>query len=486
VSRFGTLIAVLALFSSVAFAQDLRAGAAKNVITPDLHGHTFYLAGFGHDRVAEGVHDDLYVRCLALADKSTMLVLCSADLIGLFYEDVQKIRSLFAAQAPAHSWLIVACTHVHSGPDTLGLWGPSATKSGVNTDYLDWVEHQIADTAAEAVRQVRPARLAFGRDDHPLLQQLQSVDRPPFVHDPFLFALRAIDTRTGSPIATLVNWSDHPEVFGRPNKQISADYPHALCDYIERHVGGMALFFNAVVGKVSALGNDVAIQDPETGALAPEPSWRKAELLGTLLGKLVERSLKRPQTLYVDHLSIAHAAVFVPIANERFRLAIAAGVFDNRRPLYTNGKLDPSTATRNLPGVGDVAFPLGHDIQTEVDYVQLLSGGRAVAEIATIPAEIYPELVDAGIARLPGADYPDAPFEPTLRERFHTNYQFVFGVANDELGYVIPKAEWDAVPPWLQNKPSSWYGEINSLGPDGAAAILNAVTRLMTPTKSAR
>jgi len=73
-----------------------------------------------------------------LPDKSTTLILCSADLIGLFYEEVQKIRGLFAAEAPVHSWLIVACTHFQEGPDKLGLWGPLPTQTGVDRDHQTW------------------------------------------------------------------------------------------------------------------------------------------------------------------------------------------------------------------------------------------------------------------------------------------------------------------------------------------------------------
>jgi hypothetical protein len=62
-------------------ATTLRAGAARAIITPDVARKTVYLAGFGHNRVATGVHDDLDARCLALEAGGTMLALCSVDLI---------------------------------------------------------------------------------------------------------------------------------------------------------------------------------------------------------------------------------------------------------------------------------------------------------------------------------------------------------------------------------------------------------------------
>jgi hypothetical protein len=74
-------------------ADALQAGAAQSVITPELlRGHAGYLAGFGHNRVATGVHDDLYTRCLALGTGTQTLAICSADLIGLSYDDGLTIR----------------------------------------------------------------------------------------------------------------------------------------------------------------------------------------------------------------------------------------------------------------------------------------------------------------------------------------------------------------------------------------------------------
>jgi hypothetical protein len=127
-----------------------------------------------------------------------------------------------------------------------------------------------------------------------------------------------------------------------------------------------------------------------------------------------------------------------------------------------------------------VQYSTGDDIQTEVDYIQLRAHGVPVAEIVTIPGEIYPELVNGGVAPYPGADYPQAPIEPVLREQLRTKYQFIFGLGNDEIGYLIPKVEWDEKPPWLKNAAQPWYGEVNSVGPDAAAAVLRAVIALIS------
>ena len=461
-------------------ADALLAGAAQSVITPELHkGDAVYLAGFGHNRVASGVHDDLYARCLALATAKETLVICSADLIGLFYDDVLTIRREFQQKTAAASFLIVASTHTHAGPDTLGLYGPSPLYTGIDGKYLDWVDQRIATTAAAAVHAMQPARLELACDDHPLLAMLQGVDRPPTVRDPFLFVMRLVARSTGQPIATVVNWSDHPEVLGRKNTEITADYPHWVRDYLEKQIGGTALFFSGSIGKVSPLGGQVSLLDPETGKTAKDGTWRKAELLGTEIGRLAERALKSAKPAGVDSVCIKTDTVFVPMHNSLFRAAEAAGVFAGRKRFYTNGKADLAAETRDLPGVGLVHYATGHDIKTEVDYVQLRSGDTTVAEIVTIPGEIYPELVNGGVTRFRGADYPEAPLEPVLREQLKTSYQFIFGLGNDEIGYLIPKAEWDEEPPWLKNAAEPWYGEVNSVGPDAASTVLRALAALI-------
>lgn len=474
-------LALAILVPAACGASGLRAGAAKSVITPDVHAAKVYMAGFGNDRVATGVHDDLYVRCLALGDPDTTVALCAVDLIGFFYDDVLKVRAAVQARAPEVTQVIVASTHDHEGPDTMGLWGPSPLESGIDEKYMDWLDQRIASTALQAVHSMTEARLELARDDSPLLALLQSDSRPPYVKDPYMFVMR-LTTESGEPIATLVNWSDHPETLGSRNTLITADYPHWLCQRIEEREKGTAIFFNGSIGGLlSTLGNEVAIQDPETGEVAKDDTWRKAELVGNLLGDLAARALEHGENADVDSIVIRKSVIYAPLGNDGFRIAGAAGVFKNRKPLYTDGKLDPATIERAFPGFGRQKYATGHDLQTEVDYIQLRSGNRTVAEISTVPGEIYPELVNGGITRYPGADFPDAPFEPTLREHLKSKYQFVFGLANDEIGYIIPKCEWDNQPPWLNNHKERWYGEVNSAGPEVAGAVTHALIGLIQP-----
>jgi hypothetical protein len=470
----------LGLAPGVLWAAALQAGAIKATITPDVNATKVYMAGFNNNRVATGVHDDLYVRCLALGAGQQTLALCEADVIGLFYDDVLKVREKVKAQAPQVTEVIVGSSHDHEGPDTMGLWGPTPFQSGMDEKYMDWLDARIASTALQAVHSMQDARLTLARDDHPLLALLQSDSRPPYVKDPYLFVMRLTPLAGGQPIATLVNWSDHPETLGGHNTLITADFPHWLCQYVESHDGGTAVFFQGSIGGLlSTLGDDVALQDPETGQVAKDGTWRKAELFGDTVGELATRAVKNGQDASVDSILIRKAVIFAPLDNDRFRAAGPLNIYKGRKPLYTDGKVDHSTSEKIFPGLGKLQYGTGHDLQTEVDYIQLLDQGQVRAEITTVPGEIYPELVNGGITRYPGADFPDAPFEPSLRAHLHSQYQFVFGLANDELGYIIPKAEWDNQPPWLLNRKDRWYGEVNSAGEEVAGTVTRALVHLM-------
>jgi len=465
-------------------AAGLEAGVAKTTITPDVTAAKVYMAGFGNNRVATGVHDDLWARCLALGAGRDKLVLCDVDLIGLFYDDVLKVRAQVQAARPDVTQVIVASSHDHEGPDTMGLWGPSPLQSGIDPAYMDKLDDRIAATAIQAVATVQRARLVLGRDDHPLLALLQDDSRPPYVKDPHLFVMRITDSR-GTPIATLVNWSDHPETLDSKNTLITSDYPNWLRQYVEQHGGGMALFFNGTIGGLlSTLGDQVALQDPETGEVAKDATWRKAELFGDTVAELAMRAVDVNATARmeatVDSIVVKKKVIFAPIANDGFRVGGALGVFRGRKGLWTNGRPDPAVEQRDIPQFGGkVPYATGHDLQSEVDYIQFRGGGKLLAEIATVPGEIYPELVNGGITRYPGADYPDAPFEPTVRAGMHSQFPMIFGLANDELGYIIPKCEWDSKPPWLQNRKSHWYGEVNSAGPEVAGAVTRSLRELM-------
>jgi glycosidase len=135
--------------------------------------------------------------------------------------------------------------------------------------------------------------------------------------------------------------------------------------------------------------------------------------------------------------------VQIPMANQGFQMASKAGVFAGRKSPNADG-----TTT------------------TMVGYVRFARGSAPELEIALIPGELYPELSVGGVERYSGADYPDAPVEPAIKQQMSAPYRMIFGLADDENGYILPKSEWDEKRPFLNQASKAYYGEADPLVSD--------------------
>src|SRR5205085_8929592 len=81
-------------------------------------------------------------------------------LLGLPRQHCREIENTLHSSQP-NTRLIITCTHVHHGPDTLGLWGPDDATSGVNAAYMTRLKHDIVTTVQRALENCRPAELRY-------------------------------------------------------------------------------------------------------------------------------------------------------------------------------------------------------------------------------------------------------------------------------------------------------------------------------------
>ena len=62
----------------------------------------------------------------------------------------------------------------------------------------------------------------------------------------------------------------------------------------------------------------------------------------------------------------------------------------------------------------------------------------------------------------------------------------LLGLANDEIGYIIPRCQWDRQRPFAYGRMTGQYGEINSCGPDVAPIVMQAVLDSVNSLKGKR
>ncbi|OGR87246.1 MAG: hypothetical protein A3A86_00925, partial [Elusimicrobia bacterium RIFCSPLOWO2_01_FULL_60_11] len=334
----------------------------------------------------------------------------TVDLIGYLFDEVAQTKSLIKKELKIPpSRVFIFSTHDHSGPDAIGLWGKDGG-SGKDQDYLNALRGKIAACAAEAVRNLKPAKAAFGkvRYDNPI-----EDSRPPKIVNDLLLSMQVQDN-DGKAIATLVNYAMHAEVLNGDNTRITSDYPGVLRERLEKQYGGVGMFVPADIG---------GMQSP---FVLFHSFWSRARVGKSVADKVI-RSLKGQKAVEITSLDIRTKDIVFPIENKRYIGAIESGMFGQSKKFIK--KVD-----------GQYRLP------ADIGLIRI-----GPAQFLTLPGEAFPELGNVFRARMSG------------------DYNFVLGLADNEIGYIVPDNEWR----------DDGYEENMSLGPKTTKMLTKAVTELL-------
>jgi hypothetical protein len=454
-----TLFAALA-FVLPASAGEFSVGFGETDVTPEVGKKLVFIAGFGQNRKATKVHDPIMARAVVMADGDEKIAFVSVDVIGLFLPSVERVRE----KLTGFKYVLVSATHNHDGPDTLGLWGASPVQSGIDPDYLKKVEAGCVEAvkAAEKDRKPAAARIGSARDPDLVLD-----NREPIVKHDEIVVLHFRDPKNDKPLGVLVQWNCHPETLGSKNTEISADYIHYVVKYLSESQKCPVVYLTGTVGGLMTTLK-LPVKD-EKGKELADGTFKKTDRYGALLAKFAEKALKDAVPVTLMPFDIRTRELLVPVANSLYRLAGTLNVLD--RPMY---EWDGNPTPKKFVVTKDKEKPAA--VKTEVGYLKL-----GALEIAAIPGEIYPELVLGKVQDPvdPGADFPDAPIEPAIYHQMKSKHRMLIGLANDELGYFVPKRQWDEKPPFCYGMKKAQYGEMNSVGPEASPIICGAFKELV-------
>ncbi|MEM6959302.1 MAG: neutral/alkaline non-lysosomal ceramidase N-terminal domain-containing protein, partial [Myxococcota bacterium] len=412
-----------------------------------------WIAGFAVGRPASGVSDPQWARAIVIENGDTRIGFVSLDLVGLFYDDVRRIRQRLADMDL--DYLGVMTTHSHQSRDTLGQWGPVLGDTGIADAYMEQVSAGAEAAVEQAVAALEPANIDYAstrlRDQPGGVRRYISDSRDPQVIDDEIRLLRFVQAGGEQTIATLVNFGAHPEYAGSRNTLLSSDLAHGLREAIENGttgpsgelegVGGIAVFINGAVG--SQIGpNDLDAPVRFNGEAFEGRTLELAHGVGAQLGAFSLQALRSATREQSAHLSLRVAVLEVAAENTFFHIAFESGVFPTRQPLNPDERYTRFNPPR---------------IETEVAVIDV---GRA--RLLLVPGELDPALfvggydgafapMDRPVVDESAAVPPDlsrAPGGPYLRERAalradgEAEYVFLFGLANDELGYFIPSFDF--------------------------------------------
>lgn len=453
------ILGLLIVFApaSAQAAEVLEAGFGVVDVTPELKpDRPIWLAGKEMNRAATGVHDPLFARAVVLRNAGRKIALVSIDSIGLPYPSVVRAR----AELNDFAYVLVASTHSHDSPDVIGIWGPSPSVSGVVPEYVKFVERKIVEAVHKADEAATPARAEYATaDDESLLGDF----RLPEVYDGVLRLLRFKRVADGKAVGLVVQWNSHG-VEPAKTALVSRDYMGATVDSLEKRHSCRVVFFQGAIGGL--MGTPKKLVDDAKAGRIPSDSFGFIDACGVAIADLADRALKDAQPIKLTPLVVSARPIMIPLANEGYRAATAAGVLT--RPVFEWKGTREMRGEPIAPGKTDGEQAM----ETEVAYLRL-----GELHVAAIPGELYPELVYGKFQEPadPGADFRDAPLETPVAKILPGPKIMMLGLANDEVGYILPKRQWDVTPPFAYGRTSSQYGEKNSVGPETARMLMEAL-----------
>jgi hypothetical protein len=464
--RVGAFLRWLAIISFASVGLDSVARAGENAlqaafkitdITPDVsNGRPVWLAGYGWGRKATGIHDPLYARCLVLSDGVRRFAMVSVDLVGMQLPDIERVRS----QLGDFDYVMVSSTHNHEAPDTIGLWGKTPVQRGVDPVYIDQVVERIVDAVRSAGASLVSATATYGTATD---ESLVADSRLPVAKDGVLRLVQFHSAKDASPLGMVVQWNCHPEAMGPDNTLITADFPWAMIARLEQQFAGPVVLFSGAVGGLMA-PPDHLFTDAQ-GRELKEGDFAYAEAYGRAVAKLATEAIHQSQPISLVPLTCRAAKITVPVENPLYRTARLLRVLQRKSVAWT-GDFHETEQPLKLGSHGQFA------VVTEIAAIQL-----GELSVACVPGELYPELVYGKFQEPadPNADHPAEPLEPTIQQMVASDKWLLIGLANDEIGYIIPKRQWDARPPYAYGRTKAQYGEVNSCGPMIAPIIMQAL-----------
>lgn len=260
---------------------ELKAGFGRALLTPTINAsqddpakgqfRSMPLAGYGQrqGKPATGVHDDLFVKAVALQVGNQVGVMVGADALIIPQEVTELAMQRIARELKlSREQVYLSATHTHC---SLGGWGEGFVAESFAGDFQPgarvWFADRIVSAIRDALADLKPASFGHNRFIAPesirnrLVGELGRVD-PEFSY--------AVLKQNDGKLAVLGSFSAHATVLSGNVMEFSGDYPGYWQRAVEQETGGPAVFLAGGVGSHSPVSGGKAFEGAERmgGALS--------------------------------------------------------------------------------------------------------------------------------------------------------------------------------------------------------------------------
>lgn len=305
---------------SVSSASDsLQVGLAEIDISPPVG---FPMAGYYHERLAEGTIDPLKAKAVVFRDGSTEFALVVCDLIGIATDLKQAIRQKASEKTgiPPNQ-ISISATHSHTAPDymkELYLFLGGENRVSWRAKYIEKLIDGPVEAIAKAKANAKPIKLSVGSvvQQTPVSFNRRAVmrdgsvrtwighDHPDFVRsagpiDPDI-ELLAIRDESGKPKGILSNFALHLDTVG--GSKWSADYPYFVEQNLRKHFGPdlVSIFATGCCGDINHI-------DPK------RHDRNKTDFIGNAIGESIHAQFEKLKPIEKTKLAVRSRVVHLPL-----------------------------------------------------------------------------------------------------------------------------------------------------------------------------
>lgn len=309
----------LALISRCVAADPLRVGLAEVDITPPVG---FPMAGYYHERLAEGAIDPLKARAIVFRGSTEQAAWVVCDLIGISTDLSRAVRQrAFEKTGIPVANIVVSATHSHTAPDytkELVRYLDKSNRDPLRAGYIEKLIHGPADAIVAAFANADTVMLESGsaRQQTPVsfnrrfvmrdgsVKTWMNLKNPDVVRaagpiDPEI-GLLAIRTPQGTPRGIISNFALHLDTVG--GTKWSADYPYFIEQSLRKGIGAdvISLFGTGCCG-------DINHSDPTRA------ERNKVDFIGTAIGDTVSGQLSSLTKLDAPDVTVKSRVVQLPL-----------------------------------------------------------------------------------------------------------------------------------------------------------------------------